>query len=1393
MSETSPPHPDEVNLPPPAPPLPPARLGPLQRFIAPLGFSRTAGRRDVHTAQPARASPRTVTRRSYGTLPSQTAAHRTGIPIAGLDVNHHRTHAILAGKEILKTVRVHDSKVTEEFNLRSSIVSYASTHGPPQGDSVARRREYLPARDVRWSVGKFDHIIATSATNGRIALYDVNAAGSRIELAWLHEHQGQVNKLDFDPFSGYWLLSASQDKTVRLWDIREPKATRCKLRFDVRSGVREVRWSPKEGNDFDFAVCADGGIIQNWDARNPLGPKLSINAHERGCYSLDWHPDGRHVVSGGSDKYIRVWDFKSDNRRQKPAYQLRAPQAIRIIRWRPSIGVSESNEAGILKQTAQVATTYHYDDPRMHLWDFRRPLLPYRELDTYNSPANDFLWASEDLLWTVGDQGMFTQNDVTHAPQVQNAIPPSALDWMPDGSCVMFMEERDGRRSSDLVDPVTGFLNIPHERLSGEDGGLATHMDVDAHDGINESLLTASLRRRQSRGLSSMSLSSQANSPPTSDNVVQQLDRTMLASRDILQNYQSGVTGQIEGTSSEREVVEFLAQYYSAPATESERRASPALILQRLESCLKNNADVCDEASLHRLAQSWRMLSTVIIPELRDWADANRSARKAGAAKMREKEDSSNAGRSQAATSPFAKISSQDFQTKSDAKDAKVLRNLFRGVIEQEEGNGDHSKSSNMTTPLVRPVMVSPHRAPAMHQSEASDDSNQDMDNLQALSPALRNSHSTASAAARALLDNASVTSVTPPSSPEQQRRSPKKSRPQQTAVDENIDPTSRDPPLKEGALTDPLTVRPKRVEAQREEQRAALRDYRAQARPIFSLDPPMKSPNPSEAEIRDAAESFPMFPASTSSSQKETSLGESFTSHDRPSNASTKDSRWLSREHSGTSDLSMGMEGLRDPASSDQKHKGSTYQAQSGFYRSNDFSTGLDGSSQSKEDFPSNSNDRHTESPEQDSARSVPNRSTVTSSPELFHFDSGHSPPKPQIHILNPASKHPMSATTQEGSAQPTRAATQTQGEDITSDDYIRSDFRLIDMAAYHPRLPFAWSAFPLICQMIAFDMDNGVAGAQFAAHLLLHVCPYFFSSFYQRSKPSFKTCPDTVAERLMVPGLAHRVIEALLLTHTTFLRKMHLFESLAEIRKLCAELGYERVVRIVSDEQKDAKTSTQDPHLVSSVCSRCQSPMGVARDACARCSKSRPPCPVCLSTRLQTRPSVSGSWLGGAQLWTFCHACGHSAHTSCMQEWLSQDFAEGACPTPGCDCDCGHGSEREARIQRQVKLHEEIKLIRGGGGASATTAKKDPMRASHSPAVDKTRAALRAASGERGTQSSDERSTMPTRKGSARSRPSISGGGGGGGLANANSRKSVRLVTPGEERKSSDNGRRP
>jgi hypothetical protein len=264
----------------------------------------------------------------------------------------------------------------------------------------------------------------------------------------------------------------------------------------------------------------------------------------------------------------------------------------------------------------------------------------------------------------------------------------------------------------------------------------------------------------------------------------------------------------------------------------------------------------------------------------------------------------------------------------------------------------------------------------------------------------------------------------------------------------------------------------------------------------------------------------------------------------------------------------------------------------------------------------------------------------------------------------------------------------------------------------------------------------------------------------------PPFSTpWPNTVAERLMIPGLSHRIIEALLLSHATYLKKMGIYSSFAEIRKLSGELGYERVIQNASNEQQENTQSSKDPYIVTTVCSYCQSPLKASQTACSQCKKARSPCPICLSTQGHAdtpKPSSSLPLLQPTSLWTFCHACAHSAHTACMQTWLSDAYSQGACPTTGCTCDCAPGEVRSARLQKQSEARDELNLIRGsvsrgdsgrrspggGGGGSGNGPKRDQLKAVQSPAVDKARTMLRAGSGERGSQSGDERS-LPQRQG--------------------------------------------
>lgn len=1278
-----------------------------------------------------------------------------------------------------------DGNVSDAFNIRAAVGSANSSQTSPQLGAPSKRRDYLPARDVKWSTGTYSHIIATAATSGRISLYDVNVGGPKLELAWLHEHTNQINKLDFDPFAGYLLLSASQDKSVRLWDLRDGKRERSRLRFEPRMPVRDVRWSPLE--PLDFAICTDSGVIQKWDARSPLGPKLSINGHEKACYSLDWHPDGRHVISGGFDKYIRVWDFQNDNKRQKPVFQLRAPSGIRNIRWRPPCRASEANDSGHWQST-QIAVSYNHDDPRIHIWDLRRPWLPFRELDRYSSAANDLLWATKDKLWSVGDEGVFTQWDLQHGAPFYNEISPCTSVFTPDGEYYMFSERRESLRGSGTEDPALGFLSIPQDKLSG--GEDPTHSRSFTDDEKDLESHNASTQRRVERPIpSSKSNKSQANSPPSLEEKppILSLDRAVFQREDLFNNGQVGAASFVPGLATETEIVEYLASNYAPPATAEERSQSPQSILARLEAVFHQNATACDAVSLHRMAQSWRILSAVLVSELRDWADTNRSLRRAEANKRREMLEQFRSGSQRSILSPLPGLRGRGSKLKVDAKSQNLMSSLLKSTMESDKGAYTDS-TSNVTTPLAKPFRNSPRSSRSRGWSKLTSEDDE-IDDVLTLPPSVLSSHSTAAAAARALVDSPSRRPASASSSPDINRSV--KPSPNQSAINKSQDLKS---PATATTVRDVDATRQGKGSADQrttqEDRRAALRDYRVQSRPIFTLEQSTKPP-PLQPR-HDSGDSFQMFSVSGDSSQRARSLGQSFGSLD-PTNKLRKQSTDTLNDteqddDDDERDLSFGDSHLQKPSN----HARSIIQASQGsdsvtVETPPDMSFGSDEPTNTQRAIPKLS-DEATWNAAQEHHSTTPSEfhTGLSTTPDIFQFEGG-SLDKPRIHNTNPLRVKDHGVEGELHRDLPLGSSNLMSMEELECQTYLISDFRPIDLFNYEPKSPFAWSGLPLICQSIAYDVENGIGHSQFAAHLIMHVHPYFFDARFRKVKGLEPSGTNNLADRLMTPHLGHRIIESILDTHISFLRQTGLVSSAALIRKMCVEFEYPRLYASAGgDKTAGSSLSDGDAASVSIVCSKCHGQMPSGMNICERCQSIRSVCPVCLSLHDMERglSPVSdlreiSSWGSSSTMWTFCHACAHSGHVSCMKEWFAEPASNGTCPTQGCGCDCGPGPTRESRILQQIKQEEEVRLIRGLNGNNGTgggsTTKRDALRAGGSPAVDKARAALRKSitlAGERATQSGDERSLAGKR---VTSRSRLQGF--------SNSRKSVRLVTPGEE----------
>ncbi|KAF2723507.1 hypothetical protein K431DRAFT_282953 [Polychaeton citri CBS 116435] len=593
-----------------APPLPAPR--PFQKArIAAKGFFRS------HTRPPSpqdgiangeRFTRSSISARkpSLGVSEDASTIHRTGLEIKTLSINERGTHALLGGKEIFKTLRIEDGddgpKCVEEINLKTAIKS-----NPTQASGQLRQVYSIDIADVAWANGDCGDYVAAATSSGKIILYDLGRAG--LPAAQLYEHSRQVHRVTFNPHRGNLLLSGSQDGSVRLWDLRDIKreaaTLHSKRKYSGQSdGVRDVKWSPTDGVDFAFGT--DGGWLQRWDLRDLKTAKAKIPAHARSCNSVDWHPDGKHLVSASTDQTVKVWDINDPNIR-KASWEIKAPHAVLHTRFRPTCESYMPGDDGA-RLCTQIATTYSREYPHVHIWDFRRPYLPFRELVPYSSAPTDFLWHSQDLLWTVGKEGTFLQSDIQHTRKVisRRNLQALSISTMDEITSVTQTRKRDRppprretKSSISELERMSKSLSI-----SPETSFLSRSLGDDTLDHLF--LRSKSRVRRKSSTHSKTPSNGGATMP------VIRLDEVLM-NRKSFRPRQAAVRGNMV-PSADRLSFHYLAGNYSMDLSSIRTTQSNQALL--ISSVLKRNAEQSTKAGLYKTAQTWKILGFLVASHL---------------------------------------------------------------------------------------------------------------------------------------------------------------------------------------------------------------------------------------------------------------------------------------------------------------------------------------------------------------------------------------------------------------------------------------------------------------------------------------------------------------------------------------------------------------------------------------------------------------------------------------------------------------------------------------------------------------------------------------------------------------------------------------------------------
>jgi WD40 repeat protein len=126
-------------------------------------------------------------------------------------------------------------------------------------------------------------------------------------------HEKTINDLVFSPNQGQWLASASDDKTVKIWD--EAKKLQATLRHEY--AVTAVAFSAN-GQYVAAAGAPSGGTgssVVLWDWQK--NQQLWTGQYPTAINDVVFRPDDYCIVTAATDGTVRVWDFETGAKKEQ--------------------------------------------------------------------------------------------------------------------------------------------------------------------------------------------------------------------------------------------------------------------------------------------------------------------------------------------------------------------------------------------------------------------------------------------------------------------------------------------------------------------------------------------------------------------------------------------------------------------------------------------------------------------------------------------------------------------------------------------------------------------------------------------------------------------------------------------------------------------------------------------------------------------------------------------------------------------------------------------------------------------------------------------------------------------------------------------------------------------
>jgi histone-binding protein RBBP4 len=281
-------------------------------------------------------------------------------------------------------------------NCRISIIQKI----PHEGE--VNRARYLPQNPC---------VIATKTTSGDVLIFDYTKhpsmptspnAPCQPDLR-LVGHTAEGYGLSWNPLKQGHLISASDDKTICIWDIRSGSRDQRKLDpLSIYKGhtsvVEDVSWH--SFNENCFASVGDDQQICIWDASATSDRPMQVvsGAHQQEINCVAFAPANEFLLATGSaDRTVAIWDLRKLT--VGPLHSCEGHQdEVLQLQWSP-------HDESVLASSGA--------DRRLNVWDLTRIGAEQDEEDALDGPPEllfvhgghtnripDFSWNPNDP-WVI--------------------------------------------------------------------------------------------------------------------------------------------------------------------------------------------------------------------------------------------------------------------------------------------------------------------------------------------------------------------------------------------------------------------------------------------------------------------------------------------------------------------------------------------------------------------------------------------------------------------------------------------------------------------------------------------------------------------------------------------------------------------------------------------------------------------------------------------------------------------------------------------------------------------------------------------------------------------------------------------------------------------------------